>query len=165
MGIRYYAYAFDADKTDQALADPAHFISADPLADAWGLEPGFSDAITNFEQAVPEDEMLYLDKSWRVLQRLTKSDGPQTPRPSFRMFEGDVTQGPMGHLPWFRGISPDEVRAIDRDLQQVVMPPPDPNADEYETQDHAFIGRHLQRAKMFVKINAELGRGFAYTIW
>jgi hypothetical protein len=33
MGIRYYAYAFDADMTTRALADPASFISDDPLAE------------------------------------------------------------------------------------------------------------------------------------
>ena len=40
MGIRYYAYAFDADQTEAALADPHHFLSDDPLADAWGLDRG-----------------------------------------------------------------------------------------------------------------------------
>ena len=33
MGIRYYAYAFDNDQTDRALANPRAFISQDPLAD------------------------------------------------------------------------------------------------------------------------------------
>lgn len=39
MGIRYYAYAFDADMTARAQADPRSFISDDPLADAWGHAP------------------------------------------------------------------------------------------------------------------------------
>jgi hypothetical protein len=39
MGIRYYAYAFEKDQTDQALANPRAFIASDPLADACGFEP------------------------------------------------------------------------------------------------------------------------------
>lgn len=39
MGIRYYAYAFDADRAQQAVDDPHSILSSDPLADAWGLEP------------------------------------------------------------------------------------------------------------------------------
>jgi len=63
MGIRYYAYAFDADMTARAQADPRSFISDDPLADAWGMPHGAQIAVTNFEQSVPETEMLYLDKA------------------------------------------------------------------------------------------------------
>lgn len=36
-----------------------------PHGDALGLEPGFSVGATNFKQAVPERDMLYLDKAWR----------------------------------------------------------------------------------------------------
>lgn len=52
MGIRYYAYAFDPEHTEQAFADPGSFIAVDPLADAWGFPPGASIATPSFEQAV-----------------------------------------------------------------------------------------------------------------
>lgn len=88
MGIRYYAYAFDSEQTENALADPLSVIGSDPLADAWGLEPGSSGGVTD-RQSVPERDLLYLDKAWPYLQGLT------APRPSsgaaraaYRMFEG-----------------------------------------------------------------------------
>ncbi|OJU39953.1 MAG: hypothetical protein BGN97_14110 [Microbacterium sp. 69-10] len=93
MGIRYYAYAFDAELTDAALADPERFTSDDPLADAWGMPHGAQIATTNFEQSVPKTEMLYLDKAWSYLQALTRPvDGGDDGRPSFRMFEGPGRQ-------------------------------------------------------------------------
>lgn len=63
MGIRYYAYAFDADRTAEALASPRLFLSSDPLADAWGLERGARCGAATFRQAVPDRDMLYLDKA------------------------------------------------------------------------------------------------------
>ena len=40
MGIRYYAYAFDADLTERALADPRSVIGETALAGAWGMPHG-----------------------------------------------------------------------------------------------------------------------------
>ncbi|WP_180349081.1 hypothetical protein [Tessaracoccus massiliensis] len=39
MGIRYYAYPVAPEDTHAAQENPARFIAADPLADAWGLVP------------------------------------------------------------------------------------------------------------------------------
>ena len=97
MGIRYYAYAFDAALTEQAVADPDSILSSDPLADAWGLEPHASVSATIFEQVSPNRDMLYLDKAWSALQSLTRpvSDDPAAGA-SFRMFEGSVALHDMG---------------------------------------------------------------------
>lgn len=75
MGIRYYAYAFDPDLTEWALADPRSFLSADPLADAWGLEPGAAVSIATFRQTLPDSEMLYLDNLQAEVDRL-RADAP-----------------------------------------------------------------------------------------
>ncbi|NLA65268.1 MAG: hypothetical protein GX862_04965 [Leucobacter sp.] len=93
MGIRYYAYAFDSKLSDQARADPRSLISSDPLADAWGMEPHQTISYATFEQAVPERDMLYLDKAWRCLQILTGplESGGRDSRPAFAMFEGEPT--------------------------------------------------------------------------
>ncbi|WP_208544560.1 hypothetical protein [Rathayibacter sp. VKM Ac-2759] len=88
MGIRYYAYAFNADRTEAALADPRSIISDDPLADAWGMPHGVSTAVATFVQSVPERDMVYLDKAWAPLQALTAGRAPGgSPRPAHRMFE------------------------------------------------------------------------------
>ena len=113
MGIRYYAYAFDADLAQQAVDDPHSILSSDPLADAWGLEPHASVSVATFEQVSPKRDMLYLDKAWSALQSLTRS-GPGSPAAGscYRMFEGNVTMHVMGWDPWVRTILPEEVPAI-----------------------------------------------------
>lgn len=89
MGIRYYAYAFDGDLTERALADPRSIVSGDPLADAWGMEPGAQSSIATFKQAIPERDMLYLDKAWGLLQAVTAPTAfDSVARPAYRMFEG-----------------------------------------------------------------------------
>ena len=40
MGIRYYAYAVEADRIEDALECPSMFLSCDPLADALRLIHG-----------------------------------------------------------------------------------------------------------------------------
>jgi hypothetical protein len=118
MGIRYYAYAFEKDQTESALANPRAFIGSDPLADAWGFEPHARVATVTFEQAVPEEKMLYLDKAWRELQALTRPGSAAVPaRPAFRMFEGAVTMVGWGWEPWIRVVTPVEVAEIARDLE------------------------------------------------
>jgi len=74
MGIRYYAYAFDAYLTQQAVDDPHSILSSDPPADAWGLEPHASVSVATFEQVSPKRDMLYLDKAWSALQSLCAID-------------------------------------------------------------------------------------------
>src|SRR5690606_16864602 len=107
MGIRYYAYAFDSDQTGKALADPLTVIGSDPLADAYGLEPGFRQGVTDFRQSLPERDLLYLDKAWPYLQRLTAPrSGGAAARPAYRMFEGQVTYADDGFTwrPWVRAL-------------------------------------------------------------
>ena len=166
MGIRYYAYAFDADLTDQALADPRSMISDDPLADAWGMPHGATMAVTNFEQSVPKTEMLYLDKAWSNLQWLTAPQAVQeAPRPAFRMFEGRVDWHERGWDPWVRAIAPADVPAIARDVATL--------RDELRCEalavhdaerDGSYVVDFLERAVRFTAQIARDGRGFAYLI-
>lgn len=105
MGIRYYAYAFDADLTERAVADPDTVMSDDPLADAWGFPHGTNGGPALFEQIPRKTDMLYLDKAWRELQRLTESGGPDGgPRSAFRMFEGQVNWTGPCYRPWQRTV-------------------------------------------------------------
>ncbi len=120
MGIRYYAYAFERDQEDQALGDPRGIISSDPLSDAWGFEPHASVAAVTFKQAVPERDMLYLDKAWRYLQQITGPPSATTPaRPAYRMFEGRVTMRREGWIPWYRALASAEMAEVARDLAVV----------------------------------------------
>lgn len=168
MGIRYYAYAYEAADLDEVLADPSLVISDDPLADAWGFTPhtyGLLDA--NFQQSVPEDQMLYLDKAWSHLQWAIRPEDGQQSRPAYRMFEGKVANTSMGHLPFERVLTPDQVLAVAADLVEVS----DENVAErlrrcpfYRGDDLPFVLDHLQRARTFVTILASRGQGMAYTI-
>lgn len=162
MGIRYYAYAFDADMTAFALADPLSVISDDPLADAWGMPHGAQQAVTNFVQSVPRTEMLYLDKTWSLLQALTAPTRPsEAPRPAYRMFEGQVTMQECGWLPWVRAIVPDEVIEIAEDLIEFQHSVSD---DGVTGQDARYLLDYLQRAVEFTTQVAASNRGFAYMI-
>ena len=117
MGIRYYAYAFDADLAEQAVEDPHSILSSDPPADAWGLEPHAAMSVATFEQVSPKRDMLNLDKAWSGLQSLTRP-APDEPAAgtSYRMFEGHVRMHDMGWDPWVRTILPEEVPSIRDDL-------------------------------------------------
>lgn len=64
MGIRYYAYAFEAEDTERAIQDPRSMMACDPLGDAWGIVPGGHGDIATLKQHTPERDMLYLDKAW-----------------------------------------------------------------------------------------------------
>lgn len=172
MGIRYYAYAFDADLAEQAVDDPHSIISSDPLADAWGLEPHASVSVATFEQVSPKRDMLYLDKAWSALQSLTC---PTTDVPDagscYRMFEGSVTMHGLGWDPWVRAILPVEVPAIRDDLCGI-------DEDQVRTWARTWRSRHgaddddelryvldyLRRAQTFVETLAADGRGMVYLI-
>jgi hypothetical protein len=167
MGIRYYAYAFDKDQTDQALVDPKAFIGRDPLADAWGFEPGARVATVSFEQAVPERDMLYLDKAWDWLQvatRPTSDDG--SARPAFRLFEGAVTMRHDGWIPWYRALAPAEVVDVADDLADL---PDDRVAFTLRRAgatngDVAYALQYLRSTRAFVHGLVRDGRGLAYMI-
>lgn len=162
MGIRYYAYAFDADMTALALADPLSVISDDPLADAWGMPHGAQVAVTNFVQSVPKADMLYLDKAWSSMQALTAPSRPgETPRPAYRMFEGRVTMNGYGWLPWARAIAPEEVVGIAEDLVELQHSVGDDGATD---QDARYVLDCLQGAVEFLTQVAASNRGFAYMI-
>jgi len=162
MGIRYYAYTFDADATESALADPRSVISADPLADAWGLPPGAMSAVTDFVQPVPKSEMLYLDKAWSALQALTApASAHSIARPSHRMFEGRVTPVDLGWISWSRAITPDEVPLIAADL---VALQDELTSESGAGKEDEYVLDFLHRAVEFVRQVAATGRGFAYLI-
>lgn len=162
MGIRYYAYAFDADMAERALADPLSMISDDPLADAWGMPHGAQVATTNFVQSVPKNDMLYLDKAWSGLQALTGPAMPgDLPRPAYRMFEGQVTMAGYGWIPWARALSPDEIAVIAEDLVEVQRTLPD---DAVPDRDARYVRDFLQRAVDFATQVASSHRGVAYMI-
>lgn len=173
MGIRYYAYAFDSDQTGKALADPLTVIGSDPLADAYGLEPGFRQGVTDFRQSLPERDLLYLDKAWLYLERLTapRSSGAAA-RAAYRMFEGQVTYAEDGFTwhPWVRALPPQDVASIARDLEAV-------NDHDIKAglsgicssgqvlgSELAYATAFLNKARSFVYAAASDGRGFAYLI-
>ncbi|MFH5878207.1 hypothetical protein [Arthrobacter sp. NA-172] len=169
MGIRYYAYAFDADVTEQALSDPTSVMSSDPLVDAWGIEPGVGTSRTAFAQSVSERDMLYLDKAWRHLQVLT---GPlragMAARPAFRMFEGTVTMHAEGWEPWVRALTPSEVLTTAQDLEDVsdaevrLRLPVSPYVARDVDVEYA-VG-YLRRARVFASNLADEGRGMVSMI-
>lgn len=162
MGIRYYAYAFDADMTELALADPLSVISDDPLADAWGMPHGAQVAVTNFTQSVPKTDMLYLDKAWSELQALTAPDAPEgAHRPAYRMFEGQVAMNGYGWIPWARALAPGVVAGIAEDLLELQRSVDDDTATDRESR---YLLDFLQRAVEFVTQVASSHRGFAYMI-
>lgn len=162
MGIRYYAYAFDADMTEQALADPMSFISDDPLADVWGMPHGARSAITNFEQSVPKTDMLYLDKACSAMQQLSAPSTPdEVPLPAYRMFEGQVTMTGYGWIPWARALAPGDVVEVADDLMELQH---SVRADAANDPETAYVLQFLQRAVAFVRHLAASNRGFAYMI-
>lgn len=169
MGIRYYAYAFDADQTRAALADPRAFISSDPLADAWGMEPHVQYGLATFEQRTPKRDLLYLDKAWSSLQALTRPASPSArPRPAFLMFEGWVTWEPDGYgwFPWVRALGPDEMPAIAKDLGRLTAAAASTRLRRrgVPTDDIEYTLHYLGDARAFVEGLVSDGRGMAYLI-
>jgi hypothetical protein len=169
MGVRYYAYAFDAHDTEAAFAAPRAFISSDPLADAWGLEPHAWLSEATFVQAVPKRDMLYLDKAWRELQHLTRPERPGGPAsPAYRMFEGHVTTAPDGYswFPWTRALRPDEMAPIACDLDRLTpeVVRAGLRADRTDDGDVAYVLQYVEAARCFVAGLERDGRGMAYLI-
>lgn len=170
MGIRYYAYAFDAELAQQAVAYPRSILSSDPLADAWGLEPHVAVSVATFEQAVPKRDMLYLDKAWRALQTLTRSTSADgVARASHRMFEGGVTMHGLGWDPWVRTILPEEVPAISDDLcaigdVQVRASARDWTGVRDTEEELQYVLDYLRRAQEFVRTLSADGRGMVCLI-
>jgi len=172
MGIRYYAYAFDADQTEAALAEPGRFLSGDPLADAWGLEPGRAVSVNvTFTQRPPKREMLYLDKAWTHLQLITSVGAEQSvPRPAFQLFEGQVTMHDLGWDPWIRAVTPEEVTLADQDLATITDQEAESRVRQWyrgfrDADDEVrYALDFLERARLFVHGLAEDGRGMAYMI-
>lgn len=172
MGIRYYAYAFDADLAQQAVDDPQSILSSDPLADAWGMEPHARVSVATFEQVSSATDMLYLDKAWSALQSLTRRrpDEP-TAGASARMFEGRVTMHDRGWDPWIRTILPGEVPAIRDDLCAIDETRVRMWAREWrspfgadEEDEIRYVLDFLTRAQEFVTALADAGRGMVYLI-
>jgi len=172
MGIRYYAYAFDADRAQQAVDDPQSILSSDPLADAWGLEPHASVSVATFEQVSPKRDMLYLDKAWTALRSLTRSgSGSPAAGLCYRMFEGNVTMHDMGWDPWVRTILPAEVPAIRDDLCAIDEDRVRTWASTWRSRRGAddddelrYVLDYLTRAQEFVESLATDGRGMVYLI-
>ncbi len=172
MGIRYYAYAFDADQTEAVLAEPGRFLSADPLADAWGLEPGRSVSVNvTFQQVPPKREMLYLDKAWTHLQLITSANTERSaPRPAFQIFEGQVTMHDRGWDPWIRAVTPEEVTLADQDLATITDHDAKSRVQQWyhgfrDPDDEVrYALDFLERARLFVHGLAEDGRGMVYMI-
>ncbi|WP_449281354.1 hypothetical protein [Leucobacter sp.] len=168
MGIRHYAYAFDPGLSDQARTDPRSLISSDPLADAWGLEPHAAISCTNFEQAVPERDMLYLDKAWRELQFLTglrELGGP--PRPACAMFEGEVTMHSMGWESYVGPLFPGDLPEIERDPADLIGGEAMRilrGSAAVDRRDEAYAMQYLRRAREFVAGLVADGRGMVYMI-
>jgi len=162
MGIRYYAYAFEAELTEFAKADPRSFIRDDPLADAWGMPHGARVATTNFEQSMPKEDMLYLDKAWSSLQALSApAEEDDEPRPAYRMFEGRVAHTEYGWIPWTRALPPSDVVEIADDITELHR-----TLERREPCDEEgrYVLDYLGKAVEFVACAAKSNRGFAYMI-
>lgn len=173
MGIRYYAYAFNSDQTGKALADPLTVVGADPLADAWGLEPGFRQGVTDFRQSLPERDLLYLDKAWSYLQRITAPCPPgDRARTAYRMFEGQVTftDDGLAWRPWVRALPPHEVELVALDLETISDHDIEAGLGRFCSSrqslesELAYATHFFHRARDFAQAVASDGRGFAYMI-
>ena len=171
MGIRYYAYAFDAKLVQQAIDDPHSILSSDPLADAWGMEPHATVSVVTFEQTSPKSDMLYLDKAWSALQSLTHPTPDRPGGSSYRMFEGNVTMHGLGWDPWVRTILPEEVPVIRDDLCAIDESRVRAWARTWRSRHGAddeselrYVLDFLGRSQEFVQSLAAEGRGMVYLI-
>lgn len=167
MGIRYYAYAFESDMIEQALANPRHFLPSDPLADAWGMEAGVAIGAPTFKQSTPESDLLYFDKAWSDLRRAIGLPG----RPARRMLEGEVLLlDDYGWEPVLKVITPQEAADIARDMEGIeeeeveIALRSNWAAMSVETEDVSHVMSYFHRAREYVMGVAAAGRGFVYMI-
>lgn len=164
MGIRYYAYAFDNHQTAAALADPRSYVSSDPFADAWGLEPHARVGVATMKQRSAERDLLYLDKAWPSLQRMTHADSSGVARPAFRMFEGDITQDAAGWHSWIRALAPDELPVIAEDLAALAAEANSNGMAEFQGHEREYVLQYLDGAVRFVQGLVSEQRGMVYVI-
>ncbi|MCO1338749.1 hypothetical protein BJH93_07585 [Kocuria polaris] len=162
MGIRYYAYTWPAEDLDMVLRNPRAALSDDPFDDVFLTPPD------------EQPDMLYLDKMWPDFQQLTSPAEHEHPRPSYRMFEGNVSycadEGWACWYPWYRAIAPDETGVIARDLASIT----DAEVTARFGTGDAPQSRHrntrsalcanLDAARKFTERAAEQGRGLVYMI-
>lgn len=177
MGIRYYAYAFEAEDTERAIQDPRAMMARDPLSDAWGIVSGRRGDVATLKQHTPERNMLYLDKAWGALQSLTSPSVPGRPRrEAFHIFEGDVTLLGDGAMhgaswdPWVRAVTPEKTATVADDLLRITAAQAmvqllrwfeGRQKPEIEAQ---YVVGHLKRAQQFMTGLREEQRGMVYMI-
>lgn len=157
MGIRYYAYPLAPEFVERAMDDPRPFLSDDPLADAWGLgRPQRAD-------------MLYLDKCWSLLQRLTHPPGGR-PRPAHALVAGQVTHMGGGWIPWIDVLAPSDVDDVARDLAlldrsdvEARFAPVSGRIDEGR-DEREYVTQYLGRAQQFTAQMQRRGWGLVYLI-
>lgn len=158
MGIRYYAYAFDASMTEFAMAHPRALVGGCPCAELWWMEREVPAGSRSRLFDPSEADCLDLDKAWSDLQRMTgRFDLEEAPRPAHAMFTGSVTWTDRGYLPWVAVIPPAQVAAIAEDLVRFRQEVEGTVHDEY-------VREYLSRAVEFAAHVALTGRGFAYSI-
>ncbi len=156
MGIRYYAYPLHAADVPLAECDPRQFMSADPLADAWGLDPGR-----------PKPRMLYLDKAWRPLQLLfAEAATGEDPPISAQLVAGRVWQSGQGWWePHIGVLPPEQVAAIARDIVRF-GPVDQATAERIDRLGPSadYVNDYLLRAQEFTAEIAGDGLGLVYMI-
>lgn len=160
MGIRYYAYPVAAKNIDEASQDPERFLSSDPLADAWGLEPIGPHAYATHVN--PRPRMLYLDKCWSLMQRLTHQMGQ--PRPAYALVAGRVQPDGLGWLPHIATLTPDEVVHIADDLDAIADDELTTFCETLEECDADYLQDYFGQARTFTRELAQSGEGLVYMI-
>lgn len=162
MGIRYYAYTWPAEDIDLVFRNPRSALSDEPFT---GVRPTAPDE---------RPDMLYLDKMWPDFQRLTNPGNGEPPRPSYRIFEGEIRyrseNGWCSWYPWIRAISPEETAVIGRDLALVtdaeitaVLSTGDAARSRFGCS-RATLCAYLDAARKFTARAAGQGRGLVYLI-
>lgn len=160
MGIRYYAYPVPSSDIDAALANPEAFINADPLSDAWGLEPL---GPNHYAMGVnPRPRMLYLDKCWSLIQNLTLSeDGP---RPAYQLVAGHVPWSERGRRARYGALCNHELLLVADDLDDIVKNDMDDFCAMLSDDEAEYLRDYVAEARIFTRELAERGEGLAYVI-
>lgn len=123
---------------------------------------------TSVIDAHPRPEMLYLDKCWRLLQRLTH-DSPGEVRPAYGLFEGDVDAWAVGgYEPYVKALSPEELALAADDLESVTESDVEAlfQRDDFfpGEGDRNYILEYLEDAKRFATDLRQRGFGLVYII-